>query len=117
VAEYELTVVIERDSDRLAGSVGSRGSVPTVAAWLWFSAARVVATWSRSAESEGDGPTARPPSIRSLPRATYEQTRFGVPDDGLLVQVQLWVALGWVVVTEKLVPVPVVVQVTPPEPV
>src|SRR5213593_1464998 len=42
---------------------------------------------------------------------------FEAPAAGLLVQVQLFVALGWLVVTVKLVAVPVVLQTTPPEPV
>src|SRR6266849_8701047 len=45
----------------------------------------------------------------------YEQIRFGVPAAGLLVQVQLTVAFGWVVVTVKAVAVPVVLQTTPAE--
>ena len=42
---------------------------------------------------------------------------FGFPAPGLLVQVQpvLRLMLGWVVVTVKLVAVPVVLQTTPPE--
>ncbi len=39
-----------------------------------------------------------------------------LPRAGLLVQVQLLEAFGWLVVTVKLFAVPVMVQVTPPEP-
>src|SRR6266404_1174341 len=64
----------------------------------------------------GDGPLIRPPPTCDRSDRTYEQTRFMLPRAGLLVQVQLLVAFGWLVVTVKLFAVPFMVQVTPPEP-
>ena len=82
-----------------------------------------VATKVRESESPpelnrptGDGPLIRPPPTCDRSDRTYEQTRFRLPRAGLLVQVQLFVAFGWLVVTVKLFAVPVMVQVTPPEP-
>jgi hypothetical protein len=68
--------------------------------------------------SSGRGRTRGPsPAECQCSSSAYEQTRFAAPAPGLLVQVQCTVALAWLVVTEKLVAVPVVLQVTPPEPV
>src|SRR5213076_1486152 len=66
-----------------------------------------------------DGGRIRDPSPVECNRSdrTYEQIRFALPAAGALDQVQLTVALGWLVVTVKLVAVPTVLQTTPPEPV
>src|SRR5205809_3110779 len=66
-----------------------------------------------------DGGRIRDPSPVECNRSdlTYEQIRFALPATGALDQVQLTVALGWIVVTVKLVAVPTVLQTTPPEPV
>src|SRR5947207_3738447 len=66
-----------------------------------------------------DGGRIRDPSPAECNRSdrTYEQIRFALPAAGALDQVQLTVALGWLVVTVKLVAVPTVSQTTPPEPV
>src|SRR5436190_1209012 len=55
-----------------------------------------------------DGGRIRDPSPAECNRSdrTYEQIRFALPAAGALDQVQLTVALGWLVVTVKLVAVP-----------
>src|SRR5438094_518664 len=70
-------------------------------------------------QNKHDGGRIRDPSPAECKRSdrTYEQTSFGFPAVGLLVHTQAFVALGWLVFTVKLVAVPAVVQITPPEPV